>query len=289
MSSQNYNVFAYRYNDKSTKETAQIWSVGWEYQTSHLYNWKGKSRKEESMYVFQYTVSGAGAIEIHGKEHKLTAGKVFLIDISEEYRYYLPKDSDHWEFIFITLYGKAVEKCWEYIRATYKSVLHLQADSTSVQHLFDIYQMAFDKAIKNAYQASSLAYHFVMELYQNINNLGDHNLPEAILQATVFAKSNYNRPIGPDDMAVASSLSRYHFTRLFKKTTGLTPIQYLTNIRILKGAELLFQTKYSIEEISLEIGFANANYFTKVFKRSTGMTPGEFRKNNILPNDDIFI
>lgn len=103
------NVFAYRFTEKITKEVAQIWSIGWENQSSHLYNWKGKKRKEESMYVFQYTISGMGAIEIGGKDHKLTAGKAFLIDISEEYRYYLPQYSEHWEFIFITLYGEMVK------------------------------------------------------------------------------------------------------------------------------------------------------------------------------------
>ncbi|NRG35085.1 helix-turn-helix domain-containing protein, partial [Niallia circulans] len=75
----------------------------------------------------------------------------------------------------------------------------------------------------------------------------------------------------------------------FKKVLGITPIQYLTNIRIIKGAELLYQTKYSIEDISVQVGFANANYFTKVFRKSTGITPGEFRKKNIRPSEDILL
>jgi len=284
-----YNIFAYRFSEPLTKEVAQIWSIGWEKQTSPLYNWKGKKRKEDSMFVFQYTVSGFGILEIGGKEYKLHAGKAFLIDISEEYCYYLPKNSDHWEFIFITLYGDAVKKCWNFIHTNNKPVIHLHTEATPIRHLWQIYQMAGEKNIKNAYQASSLAYQFIMNLYQYIKTSGNRDLPEGILNATLFAQHHYHEEIGPDEMAEASALSRFHFTRLFKKATGLTPIQYLTNLRILKGAELLYETKYSIEDIAKSIGYANANYFAKVFRRSTGMTPNEFRKSNQIPSDDIFI
>jgi len=289
LSKKDNNVFAYRFTEKITKEVAQIWSIGWENQTSHLYNWKGKKRKEDSMYVFQYTISGIGAIELGGKNHKLTAGKAFLIDISEEYRYYLPPTSEHWEFIFITLYGETVKKCWRSFTENEQPIIQLASDSRPIQHLLHIYQLAKDKQINNAFYASSLAYSFIMELYQYKKNIGDIQLPESILNATLFAQNHYHKPIGPDDMAEAAALSRFHFTRLFKEVLGITPIQYLTNIRIIKGAELLYQTKYSIEDISVQVGFANPNYFTKVFRKSTGITPGEFRKKNIRPSEDILL
>lgn len=273
-----------------TNQVAQIWSIGWEKQTSSLYNWKGTQRKEEKKYIFQYTVSGYGVIELNGKDYKLNAGKAFLVNITDDYRYYLPKDSEHWEFIFITLYGDAVAKCWELIQQQYQPILLLQPEASPVQYLVQIYHLANERNIKNSFQASSLAYRFIMELYQYVINMDTkENWPESILKSVLFARNHFHQEIGPDDMAEAAKLSRFHYSRLFKEVTGVTPIQFLTKIRIMKSAELLYQTKYSIEDIAINVGYNNANYLTKVFRKMTGMTPGEFRKSNRTPTEDLFL
>lgn len=94
--------------------------------------------------------------------------------------------------------------------------------------------------------------------------------------------------IGLDDLVAASGLSKYHFTRLFQKTTNLTPIQYLTKIRIEHAIELLRMTNYSIDEIAQLVGYSNGNYFIKVFHKRIGMSPGQFRESkNMIPVDHI--
>ncbi|GAA3324431.1 hypothetical protein GCM10020331_052270 [Ectobacillus funiculus] len=85
-----------------------MWSVGWEKQTSPLYKWSGRNRKEaEKNTFFQYTVSGYGIIEINGKEYKLDAGKAFLINISGDHQYYLPKKTANIGSLFFLLHCTA--------------------------------------------------------------------------------------------------------------------------------------------------------------------------------------
>ncbi|MCG0056517.1 AraC family transcriptional regulator, partial [Escherichia coli] len=110
-----------------------------------------------------------------------------------------------------------------------------------------IYKRASEKHIADPFHASSLSYRFVMELYQYIKSMDSftEDWPESIISSILFARNHYHEEIGPDEMADAAHLSRYHFSRLFKQTTGITPIQYLTKLRIQKAAELLHQTKYS--------------------------------------------
>lgn len=74
--------------------------------------------------------------------------------------------------------------------------------------------------------------------------------------------------------------SRSYLTRIFKETTGITVVQYLTVVRIRQAARLLRETDSPITEIADLCGFGNVTYFEKVFHRIRGMTPRQYRKNN---------
>lgn len=85
------------------------------------------------------------------------------------------------------------------------------------------------------------------------------------------------------------NMSKAHFARVFKRTTGLSPVQFMLGIRIDRAKELLDFTDKSIAEIAEASGFSNQNYFTRTFKKITGMTPSHYRKtrehkNSFLPD-----
>ena len=69
----------------------------------------------------------------------------------------------------------------------------------------------------------------------------------------------------------------YEFCRRFKNTTGFTPHNYLTQLRVEEGKRLLAEQRASIAEISLMLGFANQSHFTRIFHKMTGTTPKRFR------------
>lgn len=68
-----------------------------------------------------------------------------------------------------------------------------------------------------------------------------------------------------------------HLIRLFKEVTGVTPVEYIVNIRIEHSIKLLTTTKLSIEEIANETGFGSGSYLTRIFKQKLNITPGEYR------------
>ncbi|TKD72419.1 AraC family transcriptional regulator [Pseudalkalibacillus hwajinpoensis] len=279
-----YGSYGYRFSDPMLQNIAQIWSLGWDEQTSSLYDWDGTNRRDTGKYIFQYTISGKGCIEIDGLTHELTPGQGFIVNIPGDYRYYLPDDSERWEFIYITLYGDVVKKYWNDIQEEIGHIIHFQPDSEPVLYVLNLIEMAASQQIANAHQASGYAYQFTMKLFNYCSNLEKRlsQWPEAIVEASMFAMNHYGEEIGPDEMAASSGMSRYHFTRQFKQYTNQTPIQYLTDIRIKKAKELLLNTKYSSEDIAALIGYKNANYFNKVFKKVTGTSPGKYRSSTNL-------
>lgn len=70
-----------------------------------------------------------------------------------------------------------------------------------------------------------------------------------------------------------------YFSDYFKKNTGITFKQYLTEIRINHAKQLLLRSDMSLDDIAETVGFSDKKYFSRVFKKKMGCTPGEYRKN----------
>jgi AraC family transcriptional regulator len=82
-------------------------------------------------------------------------------------------------------------------------------------------------------------------------------------------------------IASECSLSRSHFSRAFKKSTGVSPRDWFLHIRLDRAKALLIEGQLSIAEISLECGFADQSHFTRVFTRVAGATPSLWRRSQV--------
>lgn len=95
---------------------------------------------------------------------------------------------------------------------------------------------------------------------------------------TDFLNENYNIEYSLEDIAKVANYSPYHLIRIFKDTTGLTPYEYLMDIKIREAKILLKNTNKPVMEICYICGFNNPNHFINVFKRRVGITPSEYRR-----------
>ncbi|MFE5317596.1 helix-turn-helix domain-containing protein [Paenibacillus sp. NPDC056579] len=93
-----------------------------------------------------------------------------------------------------------------------------------------------------------------------------------------YIESNYAEKIYTDTLGSLVNMSPFHFTRFFKKVTGVTPTNYINRYRVDMAKRLLIQQDLSITQIADLTGFCNVNYFDKVFKEMNGFTPLELRK-----------
>ncbi len=78
------------------------------------------------------------------------------------------------------------------------------------------------------------------------------------------------------DLAAMAGLSSSHFRTLFRQTTGMTTVQFVTSIRIARAKDLLLSRTCNVSEAARAVGFSDVFYFSRVFRKVTGMNPSEF-------------
>ncbi|MCE3228965.1 MAG: transcriptional regulator, AraC family [Bacteroidota bacterium] len=101
-----------------------------------------------------------------------------------------------------------------------------------------------------------------------------------VISAKKFMMNNYATVIRLDEISDAACFSRFHFIRLFKKFYGITPNQFLAELRIAKAKEFLKQGK-SVSETCFMVGFDSETTFAALFKKTVGRSPSKFKKSNI--------
>ena len=101
---------------------------------------------------------------------------------------------------------------------------------------------------------------------------------EAIVGVQEWLSHVYADDITLSAMADYSGMPMRTFTRRFKHALGMTPNQYLQDLRLEKAADYLKTTDLSVQDIALTVGYKDTPYFAKIFKASAGLTPTEYRK-----------
>jgi AraC family transcriptional regulator len=92
-----------------------------------------------------------------------------------------------------------------------------------------------------------------------------------------FIQDQLSADLSLESLAAQVHLTPFHFSRVFKQATGLSPHQYVIHQRVEAAKRLLNQPQLSLADIAAEVGFADQSHLTRHFKRITGLTPSQLR------------
>lgn len=101
---------------------------------------------------------------------------------------------------------------------------------------------------------------------------------EAVKRVISAMREHLDEPLSLQDMANIAYYSPFHFNRIFKKTTGIPPIQFLYALRLKRAKTLLITTDLSVTTICLEVGYNSIGSFTNRFTELVGVSPDAFRR-----------
>lgn len=119
---------------------------------------------------------------------------------------------------------------------------------------------------------------YISEICQAIRQHCKPQYSASVKKALQYIEMYLSQEINADALAEYCGVTRRHLTTLIRKETGKTIVQYITEARCAKAADLLENTQLLIQEISCYVGYEDTNYFARVFRNTYGLSPQDYRK-----------
>lgn len=150
-----------------------------------------------------------------------------------------------------------------------------------LKHLTKDFIFAYDNfsSLERSFKILSIFYNILDEIIPNIKKSSEKQIRTSIKRAIDYITFNYTDNLTIQELAAIANLSPSRFFTVFKKATGITPIEYKNRICIKNAKKMLLISDLSIEEIAEKLGFNSSSYFRRTFKAFTGQSPREYRNS----------
>lgn len=136
------------------------------------------------------------------------------------------------------------------------------------------------------FEFSNNLVHILDSLQQRISKSKESNT--ICDKAEQYIDKHYTNPeLNNSTLGELLNISPAYLSKMFRNQKGITLLDYLYKIRIIKAKELLSTSDYTIEDISAQVGFLSSSTFIKTFKKIEGITPGTYRSLNPPYGGDI--
>ena len=179
------------------------------------------------------------------------------------------------------------EKIWDRSPSDVVPDEKIFADDTKITQLYRQFLLNYDWQQPANHlllsTASTLLLTCMVQQYSRVNwalpAVRGGLAPASLRRVCDFIEHHLGEPLTLSTLAGEVALSEYHFSRMFRQSTGLPPHQYVMEKRMTKAAELLRYQAISLTDIAVSCGFNSLSHFSHRFRRWSGLSPTAFRQS----------
>ena len=269
--------------------------------------WSGKTRKIYD-HQLMFFIEGEGQYKVRQEEYSITPGTLILIKPNTPHAINISKDNNYVWVHFDFYYRDDVQKLHEYVRNHINDLFtgylkhdelirkepifkddfffpdYIKLSETEyMEKLFKklIFEIKNNK-ISGQLEAKAMLLQIFSEIIRQIFETEQIqiNSPnyKTVFKITTFIEQNYYKKITIKDFEYIVQLSGDYISRILKKETGYSAIEYINRYRIKKAKDLLMHHDLKINAVAEMVGFNNIQYFSEIFKKFEGISPRDFCK-----------
>ena len=236
--------------------------------------------KGVGQYVLIYCVDGSGFYVVDGKRHEVKKNQYFILPIGKPHEYG-STEGHFWTVYWLHFCGKAAHVFAEGAATPQTINVTMQSRISERINIFDeiLTTLHFGDSIEDLRYASSLLSHFLASM----RYLGQFRRAKAsaekdiVEQAIHYMRENIENRITMAEVLRYVGYSQSHFSTVFKKKTGMSPLSYFNRLKVEHACKLLKTTDLKVNMICYKVGIEDPLYFSRLFSKVMGMSPSEFR------------
>ena len=229
-------------------------------------------------YSAHFILEGKGVFIKDDISYELHAGQGFLITPNSSCMY-IADDKEPWKYIYASFRGVDDDALVHNAGLDENNVVFdFPLDEDMIHDMYAMHRAGK----KNEARGYDVTGYFLLVMSRLVKmaktTISEHQSEYYVKRAKKFIEDNYSEPIAITDIAAHLRLDRTYLYRLFMNCEGVSPSDYLREVRLSAAVRMLENNKLSIRKVAINTGFSNLSYFYKRFAEKYGMSPKQYRE-----------
>jgi AraC-like DNA-binding protein len=271
--------------DEAKKKEPELFSVyitqiGYFPKASFHYRERRKGCEDN---ILIYCLQGKGHYILDDKRYEVNCNEFVIIPATDKYmRYWADKD-DPWTIYWVHYTGDGIDALNRALNlgiANGPALIPFNEKGLDIwQNIYQTLEMGY--SVENMCNAGFCLYHLLATfLFPQKRLQAEKKSDGDVISKTIHSmRDNITKKLSVEEMAASHSLSVSHFSNLFRKATGMPPIDYFIHIKMQRACQLLYTNDEKIRDVATGLGYDDPYYFSRIFKKYIGSSPEQYRMN----------